>query len=52
MARNRGAVNPEPDVKVHHAAGCALCGRTDQHIHTQADWRELVDNTDPFGSQR
>ena len=33
----------EPDVKVHHAQGCELCGRTDQHTHTQADWRELID---------
>lgn len=40
------------DVKVHLAAGCDLCSRTDAHTHTQPDWRELIDNTDPFASQR
>ncbi len=36
----------DPDVKVHHTAGCDLCGRTDQHTHTQDDWRELIDSKD------
>lgn len=35
---------PEPDVKVHLAKGCPLCGRTDQHTHSQRDWRRLLDN--------
>lgn len=38
----------EPDVKVHHTAGCGICGRTDQHTHTQDDWRALIDAADPF----
>jgi hypothetical protein len=33
----------EPDVNVHHTKGCDLCGNPDQHTHTQADWRELID---------
>jgi len=39
---------PEPDVKVHLTKGCELCSRTDAHTHTQADWRELIDRSDPF----
>lgn len=35
----------EPDVKVHHTAGCDMCGRTDAHSHGQQEWRELIDNT-------
>ena len=37
----------EPDVKVHHTAGCGICGRTDQHTHAQADHRAKVDAADP-----
>lgn len=33
----------DPPVKVHHSKGCDLCSRTDQHTHTQADWREHID---------
>ncbi|MGE3795961.1 MAG: hypothetical protein AB7I38_18825 [Dehalococcoidia bacterium] len=33
----------ERDVQVHHTQGCELCGQTGQHAHTQADWRELID---------
>lgn len=51
MAR-KYAIDPAPDVKVKLSAGCPMCGRTDQHTHTQADWREAVDNTDPWASQR
>jgi hypothetical protein len=39
---------PEPDVKVHLTKGCDLCARTDPHTHTQADWRDLIDRSDPF----
>jgi len=42
----RGAVDPEPDVKVHHTAGCVLCSRTDQHTHTQDEWRAMLDAKD------
>lgn len=45
MAKNP---KPEPDVKVHHTKGCAACGRTDQHTHTQADWRDTIDKADPW----
>lgn len=33
----------EPDVKVHHTAGCDLCNRTDPHTHPQREWREMLD---------
>lgn len=45
MAKNRGAVTPEPDVKVHHKGGCELDGRRDQHTHTQAAHRAHLDRT-------
>jgi hypothetical protein len=38
----------EPDVKVHLTKGCELCSRTDAHTHSQRDWRELIDRSDPF----
>lgn len=25
-------------VKVHHTAGCQLCGRTDKHTHSAPNW--------------
>ena len=45
MAKSRGAVNPEPDVKVHHKGGCELDGRRDQHTHTQTEHRAHLDRT-------
>jgi hypothetical protein len=41
----------EPDVRVHLSAGCPLCGRTDQHTHTQDQWRAAVDAADPWGGR-
>jgi hypothetical protein len=40
----------EPDVKVELTKGCPLDDRTDKHTHTQDDWRELIDNSNPFAS--
>jgi hypothetical protein len=34
------------DVKVHHTKGCPIDERTDQHTHTQGDWRAAVDAAD------
>lgn len=44
------AVDPAPDVRVHHTAGCAVpgCGRTDAHTHPQEEWTAVVDAADPF----
>lgn len=44
------AIDPPPDVRVHHTAGCAVagCGRTDAHTHTQDEHRAVVDAADPF----
>lgn len=43
----------DPPVKVtHRETGCPLDGKRGTHEHSQADWRELIDNTDPFASQR
>ena len=34
----------DPPVKVEHKKdGCGIDGRRDQHEHTQADWREFID---------
>jgi hypothetical protein len=41
MAR-KYAIDPPPDVKVHHKNGC-YCGRTDAHTHTQAEHQAQVD---------
>jgi hypothetical protein len=41
----RPKFDPNQDVKVQLSSGCALDGRTDQHTRTQADWRDLIDNT-------
>ena len=35
----------QPDVQVHHAAGCALCSSTEPHTHGQQEWRDLIDAT-------
>jgi hypothetical protein len=43
------AINPPPDVKVHHKSGC-YCGRTDAHTHTQAAHQRQVDKADPYRS--
>lgn len=39
------AVDPPPDVKVHHTNGCRLCGDTGPHTHTQDEWRAVIDET-------
>jgi len=31
------------DVKVHHKAGCAICGDKEPHTHTQNEWRAELD---------
>lgn len=35
----------EPNVRVHLSAGCPVagCGRTDEHSHTQGNWRRVLD---------
>lgn len=33
----------EPDVKVHHTAGCVVCGETEPHTHPQDEWRAMLD---------
>lgn len=39
----------DPNVKVEHRKdGCPIDGKRGTHEHTQADWREAVDNADPF----
>ncbi|MBW0090510.1 hypothetical protein I4I73_21345 [Pseudonocardia sp. KRD-184] len=47
----RRALDPQPDVKVKHTAGCELDGRTDQHTHPQAEWRAHIDKQDPWGGR-
>lgn len=42
MAR-KYAINPPPDVKVHHPKSGCYCGRTDAHTHTQAEHQKQVD---------
>jgi hypothetical protein len=42
---------PDDDVRIHISYGCPIDGRTDEHFHTQADWRAAVDAADPFGDQ-
>lgn len=37
---------PQNDVKVKHSAGCVICGSTEQHTHTQDDWRAMLDAKD------
>lgn len=41
----------EPNVKVHHKAGCSLCGRKDEHSHTQGNWRNHVDKAGKKGGK-
>ena len=36
-------------VRVHHAAGCAICTSTEPHTHIQDDWRAELDRRDPAG---